>query len=77
MGFLKKIFQEDEQVKEWIKADMQARIIAERLAEEREIRTTCKKCKKIFSEGIPYKKAMFGNPKNYVCKECAKELGLI
>lgn len=56
---------------------IQAAMTAYMVAEDQKIRTTCKKCKKIFSEGIPYKKTMFGNPKNYVCTECAKKLGLI
>ena len=52
-------------------------LIEEELIEERHRTTTCKKCKKIFSEGYPYKKSIFGKVKSYVCKDCAKTLGLI
>jgi len=56
---------------------IQAGMIAAQLEALQEERTTCKKCKKIFSEGYPYQKTMFGKVKNSVCKECAKSLGLI
>ena len=49
----------------------------EDIREEWERRNVCAKYKKIYSgEGYPYKRTLFGKVKNWVCKKCAKELGI-
>ncbi|MBI2630217.1 hypothetical protein HYW76_03880 [Candidatus Pacearchaeota archaeon] len=50
--------------------------LAEEIAEEQRKIHTCKVCKAIFSEGIPYQYGMFGKVKSYVCINCAKNMSL-
>lgn len=69
MGFFKKIMEEEKMM-------MQAVMVAEETTEAQRRMSTCKICEKIFSEGYPYQRTMFGKPKNYVCKGCAKKIGL-
>ena len=59
------------------KAFIQAGMTAGMLSEMQKQRTTCKKCEKITKGDLyPYQRTMFGRVKNYVCKECAEDLGL-
>jgi uncharacterized CHY-type Zn-finger protein len=53
-----------------------AAMAAEMVKEEYKKMHTCKVCKRIFTEGIPYQYTMFGKPKSYVCTTCAKNMGL-
>ena len=53
----------------------QAAITADMIAKEQRNISTCKICKRIFAEGIPYQKTITGRPKNYICVNCAKNIG--
>jgi protein-arginine kinase activator protein McsA len=74
MGFFKRIMDESREQEKMV---IQAQITADTIAEEQRRRNTCKLCKAIFSEGVPYQYTMFGNPKSYICKDCAKRIGHI
>lgn len=73
-NFIKNAMEEEREI---VKARIQADMIAEEMAEEQMVRTTCKLCQMIFSEGYPYQRTFTGKPKNYICKNCAKKMGLI
>lgn len=74
MGIVKWMW---EQAKKEEQMAIQAAMTANMMAEEHKKMHTCKMCKRIFSEGIPYKNTIFGKPKSYVCTSCAKDVGLI
>jgi hypothetical protein len=63
---------------EYIKEEERKAQLKAEIKEEWERRNTCAKCKKIFrGDGYPNKRGFFGSVKNYVCEDCAIELGII
>ena len=58
------------------KAQERAFIQAQMTADAIKQSHTCKICKKIFSEGVPYQRGVFGGVKSYICKDCANSRGL-
>ncbi len=76
MGIIKKLWKAMDDTPEE-KALIKSQILATQIANQQREMMTCKNCKKIFSEGYPYQRYLFGKVKNYVCKDCAKKLKLI